>query len=245
MRKQADKGTDAAENRNVSLQKSLDLLTFEFQACARNLTLKQNSLRESEYEITSALRQLEQIGDAKERLSELYSDTKMSLQSVSLELTVLRQTHEQTLLALSKLEAENRAAILKNETRSKFDSARIVTLEDGVEFWKSKAHELEVVVNNNKNEIEMHLTNIKVIVNQKNMLQNDLQSAAIHAEKDISAKNVKIQELTEAKMLALKQVKGQEDAKNVLSLKIADLKTMLEKEIYATKSVNFELVCIT
>jgi chromosome segregation ATPase len=106
----------------------------------------------------------------------------------------------------------------------------------------SKKSELEIIVKANRIEMEKQNSNLKVIVSQKNTLYNEMQAAAFKSERELIARNYKINELTESKIADHKQIKKFQEIKEQLMFQITDIKNNLDKEVGTCKNLAFEIV---
>ena len=105
LRREAQKGSEAADSRNIMLQKSLEKLTADFEICSKELAKYQTSSRELEFELETLVRQFNGLGDAKKKLDERHSEVVSRLKSTEIDLRTLVTNHEQLQLQKSKIEA--------------------------------------------------------------------------------------------------------------------------------------------
>lgn len=118
---------------------------------------------------------------------------------------------------------------------------KITALNSNNDTLSLKKTELEAIVKSNKAEIEKLNSNLKLMISQKNLLQTEMQTAAAKAERELVARNIKINELTEAKINDQKQIAKLEDIKERLMFQITDIQNNLDKETSVVKQLNFDL----
>lgn len=241
LRREAQKGSQAADARNIMLQKSLEKLTNDFEVCAKDLSTSQATIRELEFELDTMVRQFNVLGESKKQVDDIYSKTTALLTKTETELDQLKKEHEQTLLLKSKNEADSRLAEIELQDNIKELEERVNNLNSQNGILSTKKAELESIVKANKFEMDKQNGNLKVIISQKNLLQTEMQAAAVNAEKEILARSMKINDLTEAKLADQKQLKKLQEVKETLMFQITDLKNNLDREMTTVKQLNFEI----
>jgi chromosome segregation ATPase len=241
LRREAQKGSQAADSRNVMLQKSLEKLTNDFEVCAKDLATSQSTIKELEFELETLVRQFNLLGEAKKQLDESYTSTSTTLRLTETELEHLKKDHEQVLLLKSKFEADSRLHIIDFEDKIKDFEEKIATLSTNNVSLSLKRAELEAIVKSNKAEIDKQNANLKVIVSQKNALQTEIQTAASKAESEIVTRNLRINELTESRLADQKLLKNLQEAKEQLLFQLTSVKNNLDREVATVKQLNFEI----
>lgn len=241
LRREAVKGSAAAEARNVLLQRSLEKLTTDFEVCAKDLTVSQRSSRELEFELETLVRQFNALGDTKKQLDGMYSTTTNILKVTEDDLEHLRLEHDQVLLQKAKFEADTRLAIVNYDTKIKDMEVVIATYKRQRGDSMTLQAEHEEQIRTLRFEVERLNANLKVLIAQRNSLQQELQQVTETSNANIAEKSAKILELRDEKLAETKKNKQLNEVREQLIFQSNDLKASLDATNQTCTNLNAQI----
>jgi chromosome segregation ATPase len=241
LRKEAIKGTDSVESRNVMLQNNLTKLTADFEMNSKELRSTNAKLRESEFELDQMMKELNSKGDALKTSTLQNSNLKTILEKTTNELRELQQTYEQIILQKSKIEADARQDNINNE-HQKQDLKKCLkrTSEELDQITKEK-QDLQMLIRTNKLEIESLKKQTKALSQEKEQLLASLKDTNKRYETDMSHREQKISELTNRinkDQITMNQV---QEKKEQLMYEVTDLQNNLSGANTNAKNLGIEL----
>ncbi|KAJ3326043.1 hypothetical protein HDV06_002428 [Boothiomyces sp. JEL0866] len=241
LRKEAQKGTDAVEARNIMLQKNLARLTADFEVSAKDLRLSNNKCRELEYELEQMTTELNIKGDSLKVATATNVTLKANLETTTVELRELKKEHERIILAKAKVEADFRADTAKNETIKAELRKSLAKVSSDLDDVNNQKADLEIYLKANKQEIEKLSKDILSLTEMRNALQLSLERAQAQAKAEIQTRDNQIQELNKKITKDAQTLKQVQEKKEQLMFEVTDLQNNLEMEVTNAKRYLEEL----
>ncbi|KAI8901201.1 hypothetical protein BC833DRAFT_562693 [Globomyces pollinis-pini] len=241
LRKEAHRGTDAVEARNVMLQKNLAKLTTDFEVTAKELRVASNKTRELEYELDQLVVELNAKGESLKKMSAMNVTLKTNLENTTFELRDMTKNHDQLLLLKSKVEADARAESSKNETIKAEFRKNLLKTTNELDALMSAKTDLEVFIKANKLEIDKLSKNVQVLVTEKEQLETVLDQTKKTGITEIALRDTKISDLTSKLQRETTILKATQEKKEQLMFQVTDLQNNLEVESSKAKKFLEEL----
>jgi centrosomal protein CEP135 len=240
LRKEALKGTDAVEARNIMLQKNLTKLTADFEVSSKELRVSNSKIRELEYELEQMIQELNAKGEALKKSTQLNSNLKTNLETTTNELRDLQQAHEQLILLKAKIEADARQDNITNEHQKQELRKNLKRTNDEVATLSAQKGDLELLIRTNKQEIENLKKQVRSLTQERDELTASLANAKKIHQTDVAIRENKINDLTNriAKdQITLKQI---QEKKEQLMFEVTDLQNNLSMEQSNFKNLSSE-----
>ncbi|KAJ3277035.1 hypothetical protein HDV01_000087 [Terramyces sp. JEL0728] len=241
LRKEAQKGTDAVEARNIMLQRNLSKLTADFEVSAKDLRLSNSKCRELEYELEQMTIELNVKGDSLKVATATNVTLKATLESTTVELRELKKEHERIILAKAKVEADFRADTAKNEATKADLRKSLAKVSADLESVTNQRDDLDICLKSNKHEIDKLHKEISSLTDNRNYLQQSLEKAQAHAKAEIQTRDNQIQELNKKITKDAQTLKQVQEKKEQLMFEVTDLQNNLEMELSNAKRYLEEL----
>ncbi|KAJ3314142.1 hypothetical protein HDV04_000914 [Boothiomyces sp. JEL0838] len=244
LRKEAQKGTDAVEARNIMLQKNLARLTADFEVSAKDLRLSNSKCRELEYELEQMTTELNIKGDSLKVATATNVTLKANLEATTVELRELKKEHDRIILAKAKVEADFRADTAKNEATKAELRKSLAKVSSDLDTVTSQKMDLEIYMKANKQEIEKLTRDLQSMTEARNGLQQSLDKAQSQARAEISTRDNQIQELNKKITKDAQTLKQVQEKKEQLMFEVTDLQNNLEMETSNAKRYLEELTLV-
>lgn len=240
LRKEALKGTEAAESRNDMLQRNLDKLAFDFEGTTKNLRAATLKIKELEFEMEEIVSQFNQTGEAKKKSEELNLRIAADLAQTSAELRSTKEDLDQTLIIKARLEADLRKSQEDASVMQKNLEAKIVHLTQDLSTALSLKTDLEYTVRQLKAEIDKVNANAKALAKAKETVEQNMRAAQIKSDREIQNRDTKITTFENMRADDAKLIKKLQDAKEQARSQVTELQTSLDREVSNMNVLSFE-----
>jgi chromosome segregation ATPase len=241
LRKEAIKGTDAVEARNVMLQKNLTKLTADFEITSKELRTSNSKTRELEYELEQMIKELNSKGEALKKSTQMNSNLKANLEATTNELRELQQNHEQLILQKAKIEADARQDNINNEHQKQDLRKTLKKTSEELNQVAAEKLDLEMVIRTNKQEIETLKKQVKTYSTEKDDLTISLNNTKKLYQTDMAIREQKISELNNRIAKDQVTLKAVQEKKEQLMFEVTDLQNNLSSETDIVKSLTGDL----
>eukprot|EP00842_Homolaphlyctis_polyrhiza_P006639 jgi/Hompol1/6977/HPOL_005134-RA len=192
LRKEAQKGTEAAESRNSILQKNLDKLSADFEVSAKDLSAAQTKIRELEFELEELVQQFNLCGETKRKSEELNVKISGELDQTTKELKEAVESVNQLTLQKSKLEADLRLAEATADNSRKEQDERISKLTEAFDAGVVTRKELEMQLKMRTTDNEKLSNALKNMTKAKEQLETTAKATAQKHQIEISTRDARI-----------------------------------------------------
>jgi chromosome segregation ATPase len=240
LRKEAQKGNETVEARNIMLQKSLTKLTNDFEVAAKDLRVSNNKIRELEYELEQMIIELNTKGENLKKATNNIYVLKNNLLSTGQELADLQNTHEQLILQKAKIEADARADNLEKEHQKQELRKRLDAVGKDLASLQDNTSVLESDIQQKKFEIEELKHEIINLQNRNDNLHKELNETKSTLKKEVGTRDEKIRELNDRIAKDTAKMKLLEEKKEQLLFQVTDLRNNLDMEQKSLKSLTEE-----
>jgi chromosome segregation ATPase len=241
LRKEAERGNDSVEARNIMLQKNLAKLSTDFEISTRELRAANSRMRELEYELEQMVCDLNVKGETLKKATASNIQLKTLLETTENELKDLTKTHEQLILQKAKVEADGRSEKLRSEQIIVDLKRNVSKLNTNLENTTQAKTDLEThlkVANAENNSLNESL---KVQTEAKNELEVSLNRLKTSSKAEILSRDSKITNLTNENAKSIVLLKAAQEKKEQLTFKVTDLENNLDIEITNARVAKEEL----
>lgn len=240
LEKEAERGNEAAEQRNEILQKNLDKLASDFTSESQKLGAATLRIRELEFEIEETILQFNQTGEAKKKADELNILLSNDFAVTTQELNNTKDELEQTTTIKENLEAELKVFQEAHATlKSKLEN-QIETLQSELYQSTSLCTTLEIVKNTLTSEVSDLKDSLRVMTKTKDSVEANLKSANEKRAKDIQIRDNKIMEHETARAEDAKKIKIMTENREKMRSEITELQNSLDLEASNYNVISFE-----
>lgn len=241
LRKEAERGNDSVEARNIMLQKNLAKLSTDFETSTRELRAANSRMRELEYELEQMVGDLNVKGETLKKATASNIQLKTLLETAENELKDLTKTHEQLILQKAKVEADGRSEKLRSEqiiVDLKRNVSKLSTNLENTTHAKTDVETHLKVANAENNSL---IESLKVQTEAKNELEVSLNRLKTSSKAEILSRDNKITNLTNENAKTIVLLKAAQEKKEQLTFKVTDLENNLDIEITNARVAKEEL----
>ena len=240
LKKEAIKGTEAAESRNDMLQRNLDKLAVDFENTTRELSSANLKIKELQFEMEELVQQFNMTGEAKKKTEELNLKITNDLTATSKALNDTKEDLEQVILQRSKLEADIGLLDMESTQTKTNLEIRIQGLTSDLQTTLSIKSDLEYQIRQLKAEIEKLNSSLKTMTKGKELADSNLKASQLRLEKEVTTRDKRIVELENARGEDAKTIKKLQESREQLRAQVTDLQNNLDREASALNQLNFE-----
>ena len=230
LRREAEKGTEAVEQRNSMLQKNFTKLSFDYEASARDLKSSMGKCRELEFELAQLVKDLNTKGEALVKSVASEEMLKEKLDKTNSEFRKLLKAQEQLLVEKSKFESDSRTAEARNMQQIHELKSNLEKATTELAFISRNNHGLDSLAEEQGEEIESLKKALAVLKNENDIVTAKFLEADEFGKTGICKRDETIDLLTTRLFTSDKQVKALTDKSEFLSTQVTSLTTSLALE---------------
>jgi chromosome segregation ATPase len=240
LEKEADRGNDAAEQRNENLQKNLDQLGSDFASETQKLSAATLRIRELEFEIEETVFQFNAIGEAKKKADELNTALSDDLAATTHDLNNTKDELEQTINVKESLESQLKTFQEAHETLKEKLENQIAYLQSDLAQSKALCLNLEGTTTNLRAEVSTLKDSLKLMKSAKENAEANLKAANEKSKRDIQLRDNKIKEHEDARAEDAKKMKSITALREKMRAEVTELQNSLDREVQNHNSIGFE-----